>query len=95
MVTHDVTTTTVRPAALSHRLSAAAAVLFGTFVMALGTGWDIVWHAVVGRDTFWIPPHLVIYGGTVVTIIALASAWGREISGPRLTGDRGRIRIWP
>src|SRR5438552_10961338 len=27
----------------------------------LGLSWDIQWHALVGRDRFWTPPHILIY----------------------------------
>jgi hypothetical protein len=33
--------------------------------------WDIQWHLRVGRDSFWIAPHVLIYGG--VSLIALLS----------------------
>lgn len=26
-----------------------------------GLGWDIRWHLFVGRDSFWIPPHVMTY----------------------------------
>lgn len=36
----------------------------GGFVAALfGTYWDDAWHTEVGRDTFFIAPHLVLYAG--------------------------------
>lgn len=28
-----------------------------------GTYWDDAWHTDKGRDTFWSPPHLVLYAG--------------------------------
>src|SRR3989442_772942 len=36
-----------------------------------GVQWDIMWHVLLGRDSFWIPPHVMTYGG--VTLIVLAS----------------------
>ncbi|HEV8340357.1 MAG TPA: hypothetical protein VGR25_11985 [bacterium] len=33
--------------------------------MALGGAWDAHWHATVGRDSFLIPPHLLIYSGAL------------------------------
>jgi hypothetical protein len=36
-----------------------------------GTSWDIRWHLLIGRDSFWIPPHLMTYSG--VTLIVLVS----------------------
>ncbi|MGH2626092.1 MAG: hypothetical protein ACRDHY_05520, partial [Anaerolineales bacterium] len=34
-------------------------------IMALGGAWDAHWHATVGRDSFLIPPHLLIYSGAL------------------------------
>jgi hypothetical protein len=36
-----------------------------------GVQWDIQWHVRIGRDSFWIPPHVMTYTG--VTLIVLAS----------------------
>ena len=36
-----------------------------------GTQWDIQWHLRIGRDSFWIAPHVMTYAG--VTLIVLAS----------------------
>ena len=67
-----------------------------------GTPWDIQWHLRIGRDSFWIAPHLITYSG--VTAIVLASfgvlAWTswRALRGERepgmlsvlgVTGTRG------
>ncbi len=42
----------------------AAWALFVLFFQAiLGLGWDIRWHSTFGRDTFWAPPHLLMYSG--------------------------------
>ena len=29
-------------------------------------GWDIRWHLVIGRDSFWIAPHVMTYASVVV-----------------------------
>ncbi|MGH7344728.1 MAG: hypothetical protein ACREK4_07435 [Candidatus Rokuibacteriota bacterium] len=47
-------------------------VLLGANLLAgWGVQWDIQWHVQIGRDSFWIPPHVMTYAG--VAIIALAS----------------------
>src|SRR2546428_666602 len=47
-------------------------VLLGANLLAgWGVQWDIQWHVRVGRDSFWIPPHVMTYAG--VTIVVLAS----------------------
>ena len=33
------------------------------FQAVLGLGWDIRWHSTFGRDSFWSPPHLLMYSG--------------------------------
>lgn len=40
-------------------------------VMGLGGTWDVKWHYAVGRDSFWIPPHLLLYSS--VALIGLLS----------------------
>src|SRR5437667_10245479 len=51
---------------------AALWVLLGANLLAgWGVQWDIMWHVLIGRDSFWIPPHVMTYSG--VTLIVLAS----------------------
>jgi len=51
---------------------AALWVLLGANLLAgWGVQWDIMWHVRIGRDSFWIPPHVMTYSG--VTLIVLAS----------------------
>jgi hypothetical protein len=33
----------------------------------LGLAWDRRWHDIVGRDQFWIPPHIMMYSGVAGT----------------------------
>lgn len=71
-----------------------AAVLFGGLGTA-GIYWDVGWHRTIGRDTFWSPPHLLMYAAVVangaVALLAVASAvrspdrlreFGSAIQGP-------------
>jgi hypothetical protein len=58
---------------LAHRRFALWGALASKLVAAWGLGWDIQWHMTIGRDSFWIPPHLMIYGSVVV---GLALGWG-------------------
>src|SRR5262245_40496152 len=47
-------------------------VLLGAnLVAAWGVQWDIQWHVQIGRDSFWIPPHVMTYAG--VAIVTLVS----------------------
>lgn len=50
------------------------AALTGWIAGLFGIYWDEAWHTDVGRDTFWSPPHLFIYGGIAIVGLALA-AW--------------------
>lgn len=45
----------------------------GALAGPLGAYWDVAWHVDRGRETFWSPPHLVIYGGIVAVLIALVA----------------------
>jgi hypothetical protein len=56
--------------------------------LALGAGWfgfpgllwDVAWHRTIGRDTFFSPPHLLMYGAVAVNGLVSAGAvvWGRR-----------------
>lgn len=43
------------------RRISACFMLFFLFQGQLGATWDREWHAYVGRDWFWTPPHILIY----------------------------------
>lgn len=47
--------------------------LVGGIVALFGTYWDDAWHSDRGRDSFTIPPHLLLYGG--VLVIGAATVW--------------------
>lgn len=42
-------------------------------LMRIGGYWDVHWHATVGRDSFWIPPHDLIY--SAVAFAGLLGLW--------------------
>jgi len=46
---------------MSLRRRALWALLAAKLVVGWGVGWDIRWHLVIGRDSFWIAPHLMTY----------------------------------
>src|SRR5256885_13606278 len=63
--------------------------LVGTVMSWFGSGWDVSWHRIFGRDTFWSTPHLFIYTGValwgVAALIATVTAMaGRPIRGRAL-----------
>jgi hypothetical protein len=49
-------------------LAAWAFVLSGLFAF-IGLLWDGAWHGSWGRDTFFIPPHNVMYGGITLSML--------------------------
>lgn len=61
----------------------------GVFLSWFGAAWDVSWHRVVGRDTFWSAPHLFLYGGIILwglaSLIATVTAMaGRPVHGRKL-----------
>src|SRR3984893_6410946 len=54
--------------------------IFFLFQGSLGAVWDREWHAYVGRDQFWTPPHALIYScaagvGLIALGLVLAETW--------------------
>ncbi|MEU0022673.1 hypothetical protein ABZ173_34040 [Streptomyces rochei] len=60
---------------MNRLITAAAGGLLALFAMY----WDDSLHTDVGRDTFWSPPHALLYGSLMVTLAAIAW-WGIERS---------------
>ncbi|HEY7362133.1 MAG TPA: hypothetical protein VH642_15045, partial [Streptosporangiaceae bacterium] len=84
------------------RVIALWSMLGAKMLAGWGVQWDIRWHLVIGRDSFWIAPHLMTYTGvTLVAVLAFGVlAWEtwqarRGLQGPDaiqvmgLTGTRG------
>jgi hypothetical protein len=51
------------------RRAALWALLFSKIITGWGVQWDIQWHVLIGRDSFWIPPHLMTYAGVSATVL--------------------------
>ncbi|OGE88976.1 MAG: hypothetical protein A3J07_04730 [Candidatus Doudnabacteria bacterium RIFCSPLOWO2_02_FULL_49_13] len=47
------------------------------FVMLgiMAAGWDIWWHRAIGRDSFWILPHVFLYSSTILAILIGIHIW--------------------
>ncbi len=45
------------------RRISAFVILYLLLQAELGLAWDRNWHDYLGRDQFWIPPHILIYSG--------------------------------
>ena len=57
-----------------------------------GVYWDVAWHVVIGRESFWIPPHLLTYAGTAVFFLSVTCALlltARRARSFRATGRAG------
>jgi hypothetical protein len=52
------------------RAFCAIVAVLAMFVAGYGLYWDIQWHDFVGRDTFFIPPHMLLYSGIALTGIS-------------------------
>jgi hypothetical protein len=40
---------------------------FSSLCVVVGAIWDISWHATIGRDSLFAPPHMVMYLGAIVS----------------------------
>ena len=45
-----------------------------------GVSWDVAWHRTIGRESFWLPPHLMVYsavtaGALIVLVVFLEEQW--------------------
>ena len=81
----------LRPLSRVPRWAIFGFALIGLVLQAFGLYWDIWRHVVVGRESFFTPPHLVLYAG--FAYVALAGIVG-SVSGaiaPRWAGPRVRI----
>ena len=58
--------------------------IIGALLGVCGTYWDIRYHVDIGRDSFWIPPHFMVYSGvTIVFLGSLLALWqARKIHKP-------------
>ncbi len=72
-----------------------------------GVQWDIRWHLLIGRDSFWIPPHVMTYSGVTIGALLASSvlAYDTRLAGRGapvpggvtifgLTGTRGFHLAW-
>ena len=81
----------LRPLSRVPRWAIFGFALTGLLLQAFGLYWDIWRHVTVGRESFFTPPHLVLYAG--FGYVALAGIVG-SVSGamaPRWAGPRIRI----
>src|SRR5688572_5680 len=65
--------------------------LLGVFLAWFGAAWDVSWHRVVGRDTFWSAPHLFLYGGVILWGVAALIATATAMAGRPVRGREMRV----
>lgn len=61
-------------------VTGATVFLFAITVASIGLSWDIQWHIWVGRDTFWSPPHLLLYSGVALFgVTSIGQTWASGV----------------
>ncbi len=50
-------------------------IVISLFSAVLAGTWDVWWHAALGRETFWSPPHLLLYASVIIAIVAGFYGW--------------------
>ncbi len=89
------------------RRRALWALLAAKLVGGWGVGWDIRWHLIIGRDSFWIAPHVMTYASVVVACVIslgvlVVETWRRRggtappdtVTIAGLNGTRGFHLAW-
>ena len=92
------------------RRAALWTLLASKLIAGWGVQWDIQWHVLIGRDSFWIPPHIMTYAGVALAVLVSFGvlAWETLIGRPDptpgsppvlrvlgLTGTRGfHLAAW-
>jgi hypothetical protein len=51
------------------RAAALWVLIVAKIVGGVGLHWDIQWHVRIGRDSFWIAPHVLMYASVGVTFV--------------------------
>ncbi|MBI1736712.1 MAG: hypothetical protein HYR51_16205 [Candidatus Rokubacteria bacterium] len=53
-------------------------VVVARIVGAWGLHWDIQWHVQIGRDSFWIAPHVMMYASVALTFVVAFAVLARD-----------------
>jgi hypothetical protein len=72
--------TALRVDAITHerwRIRVLFAIALFKLCNFFGGSWDIQWHLSIGRETLWIPPHMMVFvaffGGALLAALAIAN----------------------
>jgi hypothetical protein len=87
---------------VSLRRAALWTLLASKLIAGWGVQWDIQWHVLIGRDSFWIPPHVMTYAGVALAVLVSFGvlAWETLVGRPGvrvlgLSGTRGfHLAAW-
>ena len=84
----------VRTAAdpLAVRRAALWGLLLAKLIGGWGVQWDIQWHVLIGRDSFWIAPHVMTYAGVTLSVLVSFGVLAWETWRNRVTA-RGAARM--
>ncbi len=91
---------TSRTDVAERRLRQIAAWLILYFLMQaeLGLAWDREWHDLIGRDQFWIPPHIMLYTGVgctgLIALLVILLDTRRYYQGKAGVDDTSTVRIF-
>jgi hypothetical protein len=82
---------------LQVRRAALWLLLAAKLLASWGVQWDILWHVRIGRDSFWIPPHVMTYAGVSLVVllsfgVLLGETYAASGAGGS-SGGRGTIRL--
>jgi len=66
--------------------------LAAKLVSGWGVNWDIQWHTIIGRDSFWIPPHVMLYTGVTLVVLVSFGVLAWETFRARATGGVAAAR---
>ena len=50
-------------------------VTISLFIAVLAGAWDVWWHGFLGRESFFSPPHLLLYLSVIVAILSGLYGW--------------------
>lgn len=67
-------------------------VILGVLLAVIGTYWDIQYHIDVGRDSFWIAPHKMVYAGISLVFLTALTALFHIRKLPAYRDARRRFR---
>ena len=68
--------------------------VFAVVSGAIGSVWDISWHKSIGRDTFWSPPHVLIYLCAIIAGFLCAWLIAGITRNPSSPYRASSVRIW-